>query len=50
MLSRISKRSHSPSDAEAFFSDRHPFSLPGAVLGLIAVTNVASTVVMLFAA
>ena len=49
MLALVSKRYHSQSDAEAFFSDRHPFSLPGAVLGLIAVTNVASTVVMLFA-
>jgi hypothetical protein len=45
-MSRISKVPHRPAEIDAY-DDRPPFPLAGAVLGLIAVANLASTFAVL---
>jgi hypothetical protein len=48
MFPLISKRPHTQSEAQAFFNESHPSPWAGTIAGLIAVTSVASTLVMLF--
>jgi hypothetical protein len=48
MFPLISKRSHTRSEAQAFFNESHPSPWAGTIAGFIAVTSVASTLVMLF--
>jgi hypothetical protein len=48
MFPHISKRPYSQSEAQAFFNESRPSPWAGTIAGLIALTSVAATVVMLF--
>jgi hypothetical protein len=48
MFTLTNKRSHLQSEAQAFFNESPPSPWAGTLAGLLAVTSVASAVVMLF--
>ena len=49
-MTTLISRIHGPqsrTEAQAFFAEGHPFPLPGAMMGLVVLTNVAATIAML---